>query len=788
MTLTVDLTVFKSLNAANPKRKRMSWQEVVERVEQAKTYPTKADCPLIKLGTFGEQRTEKGSARFDDNMLAISGVEGDYDGGIVSPADAARMMREADITGLIYTSPSHTPEYPRWRVLAPFSQPVAPQERAKYVDLLNGVLGGILAQESWTLSQTFYIGRVAGREYLTYSIEGLELDFQALLVNIPSIGKNGINQTPVVSPESKDTWAWEQEDRSGVENWTRLVAAGESYHGPLRDLAAHYAAMGMPAKSIEKTLGGLMQSVPIDQHDHRWKERWSEIPKLAKSAITKFSPDVSLEDADWPEPQPLPKDLPPVPAFEITFLPDALAPWIEDISERMQIGMDIPAVGAITALSSAIGARVRIQPKREDENWLVTPNLWGVVVAPPGYMKSPALSEVMKPLRHLEKYAQREHDRALATWAAELERVKFTNSARKEEAKAKLKKAPNAIPDFQTEPEPTAPACKRFITSNFSLEALGEVLKGNPSGVLAFSDELHGLLKLAEKPGNEGLHDFLLMGWNGDSPYTFDRIVRGLRHLDNVCVSILGGIQPGRLLEYIENAAAGGGGDSGLVQRFQLLCWPDLSPEWRLVDRKPNWAAQSVVHEVFERLAGCDFTSGLDETNCGLPQTKRNFDSEAQACFFTWWEGLENLVRGESLPPVMASHLSKYRSLVPALALIFALADNVQGDIPLRYVKKAIAFAKYLRAHAERAFSCATQSHTRYARALLDKIREGKVLDGFKFSDVYLKNWSMLDGEGVKKATNLLCDFGHLRLVEKPPGSNGGRPSYSFRINPKAMN
>jgi len=67
------------------------------------------------------------------------------------------------------------------------------------------VLGGILAQESWTLSQTFYIGRVADREYLTYSIEGLELDFQALLVNIPSIGKNGINQPPVVSRVLKIT-------------------------------------------------------------------------------------------------------------------------------------------------------------------------------------------------------------------------------------------------------------------------------------------------------------------------------------------------------------------------------------------------------------------------------------------------------------------------------------------------------------------------------------------------------------------------------------------------------
>ena len=37
---------------------------------------------------------------------------------------------------------------------------LSPTLRNKMVDRLNGVLGGVLSRESWTLSQAFYFGRV----------------------------------------------------------------------------------------------------------------------------------------------------------------------------------------------------------------------------------------------------------------------------------------------------------------------------------------------------------------------------------------------------------------------------------------------------------------------------------------------------------------------------------------------------------------------------------------------------------------------------------------------------
>jgi hypothetical protein len=237
-------------------------------------------------------------------------------------------------------------------------------------------------------------------------------------------------------------------------------------------------------------------------------------------------------------------------------------------------------------------------------------------------------------------------------------------------------------------------------------------------------------------------------------------------------------------MEHVTAANQGGRGDSGLLQRFQLMTWPDLNEEWQLVDKKPNRKAQETVYRIFERVVGGnELFQDLDGGSETEQPDVRRFDSKAQAAFYGWLEQLEGLVRGNSLPPVMASHLSKYRSLVPSLALIFAIADEVPAAIPPRYVEQAIRWATYLRAHAERVFSCGIRPDTRYARALLAKIKEGAVADGFKPADVYLKGWSLLDKEGVDKAVDLLCNLNYLLRVEKRP-EGGGRPSITYRVNP----
>ncbi len=83
--------------------------------------------------------------------------------------------------------------------------------------------------------------------------------------------------------------------------------------------------------------------------------------------------------AQWPEPQPLPRGRPPVPALPGALLPGALAPWVVDVAERVQCPPDFVAVGVLVAAAAVIGRKVAIRPKRQDD-WAVVPNLWGGAV------------------------------------------------------------------------------------------------------------------------------------------------------------------------------------------------------------------------------------------------------------------------------------------------------------------------------------------------------------------------------------------------------------------------
>ncbi len=80
---------------------------------------------------------------------------------------------------------------------------------------------------------------------------------------------------------------------------------------------------------------------------------------------------------------------------------------------------------------------------------------------------------------------------------------------------------------------------------------------------------------------------FFLEAWNGCGGVTSDRIGRGTVHVDNLCVSLLGGIQPAKLLAYLYQAASELEND-GLIQRVQLLVYPDEPATWQLVDEYPD--------------------------------------------------------------------------------------------------------------------------------------------------------------------------------------------------------
>jgi hypothetical protein len=129
----------------------------------------------------------------------------------MSLTEAATRLREAEIVALLYETPSSTPEAPHWRVLAPTAQEHRGDEatlrglRERFLARLNGVLGGVLAGESFVLSQSYYFGNVDGKpEIRTEVCEGWQRVDQ--LDDTGAIYKNGRNEPtprrePVAAPD-----------------------------------------------------------------------------------------------------------------------------------------------------------------------------------------------------------------------------------------------------------------------------------------------------------------------------------------------------------------------------------------------------------------------------------------------------------------------------------------------------------------------------------------------------------------------------------------------------------
>lgn len=485
-------------------------------------------------------------------------------------------------------------------------------------------------------------------------------------------------------------------------------------------------------------------------------------------------------------PEPLPS-LPSVLAFDYDYLPDVLRGYVKDISERMQCPPDFAAVAVMVMMSSIIGRKVGLRPMKRND-WTVIVNLWGAVVGNSGVMKSPTLSAGLSPIKKLQAMAFEVFNNLLAKSDADAEITKMQEAINKAEAKKLLAKDRTAnVKDLlQSRCLDEAPILKRYITNNATYEALSDLLMENPNGLLVEADEIIGLLKQLDASGQEVARSFYLTAADGDKPYVSDRIGRGKGMLVKAaCVSIVGGIQPGVLAEYVRQATTGGAGADGLLQRFGLMVYPDISPNWKEVDRYPDSEAKKAVNELAEYLDNLDtlmdITTESDDFS-NVPYMR--FDDNAQILFSEWRASLELRLRSGDEHPAIVSHLSKYRKLIPSLALINHLCDYGKRAVTEKALLRAIAYGEYLESHARRIYSSATRPDIDAAKTILSKLNGGKLNIPFKARDIYIKGWTGLDtAQRAQPAIDLLIEYSHLTVEEVSTRENGGRPTAFYHWN-----
>lgn len=249
----VHVTFFKNFAAKSYTTDTLTLFDLEERIQNASARE-KGKLPWLKCAVFGNKRSDKNSLRHDPNVLEITGIELDYDCEKITFADAVKAVAAMGISALVYTSPSHSPDAPRWRVVAPTSKPLPPDMRAKFVARVNGFMMAELgverlaAGESFALSQAYFYGWVMNKPGLDHCAEVISGDFIDMrddLAQYEARGAKSINTNQSKTSGNSGAGRFDQDRARGFEAILAEMGDGEELRGfndPLTRAAASYVA------------------------------------------------------------------------------------------------------------------------------------------------------------------------------------------------------------------------------------------------------------------------------------------------------------------------------------------------------------------------------------------------------------------------------------------------------------------------------------------------------------------------------------------------------------------
>jgi Protein of unknown function (DUF3987) len=448
-----------------------------------------------------------------------------------------------------------------------------------------------------------------------------------------------------------------------------------------------------------------------------------------------------------------------VPVFPSDAWPPIIWEWCQECAASMRIPPDFCCATLLVVLASLIGRKRQIRPEKNNSKWVITPNLWGLIVGRSGLLKTPAMKQVLSGLDDLIQIVMKKHQQAMQE-----------HEVQKENAKV------NKLP------LPPTPTLKRYKTEDPTIEALGPILRDNPQGILLFRDELQGWLKSMNKKGQENARAFYLETWNASANFTSDRIGRGVIHIPAMCLSVFGGIQPGPIASYVSRMRSGDDNDDGFLQRFQVMVWPKSIP-WIPYTGTLDEEMERDIKRIYLWLDQLTFDQH------GEPIVLE-FSDEAQILFDAWQAKIQPRIRSDEMPEYMASHLSKYPKLLPSIALIIEMTQGAINQVHPKSVSvqsfmMAKEWCEYLEPHAWKIYQCDQVSIIESAKKLIRKVQEGKLPDGFTVREAHHgKHWGGLsDSAQVQKA----CDYAEGRkwLIKKQQIPTGGRQPDRYYLNPK---
>ena len=401
--------------------------------------------------------------------------------------------------------------------------------------------------------------------------------------------------------------------------------------------------------------------------------------------------------------------------------------------------------------------------------------LFRSLVGSPSSGKSPALASVRQLVGEIERQRRDGDPQRRAEHASRLEETKLAEE-RWQRICTQAADAGDPLP-----PRPVLAELEesfvpsQIVVADATMEALADVVQGNPRGVVLWRDELTAwLANLGRYASGGSDRAHWLEAWSAAGVTVNRRSRKAPMHLPHFPVSVVGSIQPDRLAEVFQ------GGDDGMAARF-LYAWPE-PPKYRSILERQ--VARD--DEALDLLQHIDRAAGSADRPLVLA-----FDHHAATFFDGFCERLhEDAQLAEGLE---AGWLGKGRGTVARLAGLLALlawSGTGQLEPPTivdeTYVRQAIElWSGYFRPQARAVFTqCGRTDRDRLARRAVKWLR-AQAFQLVSREDLRRDALGQaIDAGETDRLIARLEQAGVLRLHVVRQGAKGGRSARRWQVNP----
>jgi hypothetical protein len=430
--------------------------------------------------------------------------------------------------------------------------------------------------------------------------------------------------------------------------------------------------------------------------------------------------------------------------FPVDVLPPVIREFVKE--GAASIGCDPVAIALplLAALASSIGNTRRVRIKN---GWLAPPILWTVIIGRSGSQKSPAFKFALKPLDNIQ---------------VEI----FSEWKQRQESDGDANEHP----------------MERLTAGDITIEALADVLKENPRGLLVRSEELAGWITNFGRYGKGDRSSGDAARWLVcyDAGYIEVDRRTNKKHIVvlNASACVAGTIQPGILHQAIGKEHR----ENGLLPRMLLAYPPQSKKQWR--EAEVDEKTVEKVTDVLRNLRKLDFR--LDRYGNELPEII-GLSQQAKDLWIEFYgEHAEHQYKAET--DDLAAAFSKLEETTARLALVLQLVRSASGslidcsEIDGTNMAAAIELTGWFRDETRRVYQLLDRSAEDKHLADLVRWIRGKHSGDVAPRDLVAGRREIKDVSQAEVALQSLSESGFGEWYDVPTTSKGGVPTRRFKI------